>query len=446
MLQQSLIESEYGIEEQLALFRSHNGKHWFQTFSENTRCGDKKHDPLARHKYDTLANCEFWFYQVQLNHGGCFIQLQDVYGRKAVQIKHARFIFIDFDHLDILPPLPLKPSMIVKTPNGFHVYYAIEYTTDIARWQRINKNLVKSVGGDPTSSQPNKVVRLVGYDHNKQNPIKIGILDYSPHLIYQLDDFSEFDSSTARLEPSGNEIITDDCQFTLDFALARAILNDARSKVIRAKKGERYHTLLSQNFRLAHYIRFGIEESRIKNMMFSVLNHKLQHDWIDLESKAFQYAKVINDSIQDGYKDSFINIPFIPEEQLAVWENVTRQNSLLSGVGNALPEIEFTITDLKSLFPQYANCFTDKQFEITMGKTLKSLGYAMRRSNGKRLWGKSGVARDTGCKNRVVACLHANEPNMTNIVDCSAVPCSQDNTSCALFDNDEGETASCVER
>jgi hypothetical protein len=67
----------------------------------------------------------------------------------------------------------LKPTRIVETRKGFHVYWkAIDAT--LANWDRIVKRgIVPALEADPRASDPLRLLRAPGYYHHKQEPFLV---------------------------------------------------------------------------------------------------------------------------------------------------------------------------------------------------------------------------------------------------------------------------------
>lgn len=94
---------------------------------------------------------------------------------------------------------PLKPSIVVKSGGGVHLYWLLKEPatgTDLHyRLEGINKVLVRLLGADPQSTDLARVLRVTGtlnlkYDHKPM--CEISAVGWNPDLRYTLDDFDIF--------------------------------------------------------------------------------------------------------------------------------------------------------------------------------------------------------------------------------------------------------------
>lgn len=110
---------------------------------------------------------------------GIFHVVNDFVDRRVVEnLKRINYWYADLDSGTKEEQLErigkhLKPSRIVETRKGFHVYYrAIDAT--LGNWNRIVKyGLVPALGGDPRATDPLRLLRVPGYYHNKAEPFLV---------------------------------------------------------------------------------------------------------------------------------------------------------------------------------------------------------------------------------------------------------------------------------
>jgi hypothetical protein len=68
---------------------------------------------------------------------------------------------------------PIKPSRVVETKKGHHVYYKATDAT-LGNWDRIVKRgLVPALEGDPRATDPLRLLRVPGFYHHKAEPFLV---------------------------------------------------------------------------------------------------------------------------------------------------------------------------------------------------------------------------------------------------------------------------------
>ena len=112
---------------------------------------------------------------------------QDGQGRGYKHTKKVRALFVDLDKVALPTTFGLDPSLIVKSSPGRHwLYWLIEPTDDFHAWQDCQKRLAAFYGGDPSVSDPGRVCRMPGFDHQKAAPFRVSI-------IKDMDDAARFE-------------------------------------------------------------------------------------------------------------------------------------------------------------------------------------------------------------------------------------------------------------
>lgn len=87
----------------------------------------------------------------------------------------------------------LKPSIIVNSGNGYHLYFIFATPAkigDIPKIEDINKRLVNHFGGDKGSADAAHILRLPGTYNVKYNPPTLVTIQSINDKIYNLDDFN----------------------------------------------------------------------------------------------------------------------------------------------------------------------------------------------------------------------------------------------------------------
>lgn len=149
----------------------------FQTFDDDP---DRKTPKLAGIFHGRLAGLAKELQRLNDKGAGVYVTVNrtDGKGRKKSNIVGIRAVYIDLDGVTELPEFALKPSGIVKTPNGFHVYWLLEPDNKMTREQceLVNKELARRYGGDPAVTDCARVLRVPGYYHRKGDPTLIEIV------------------------------------------------------------------------------------------------------------------------------------------------------------------------------------------------------------------------------------------------------------------------------
>ncbi len=114
---------------------------------------------------------------------------------------------------------PLPPSMIIKTRKSLHTYWFVK-DGDVARFRNIQKQLVKHFEGDPMCVNESRVMRLPGFNHCKQDPIKVSCILFHPERRYTQQQISELmppveDAPIERMkgDEKGLDIVLHECDF-----------------------------------------------------------------------------------------------------------------------------------------------------------------------------------------------------------------------------------------
>lgn len=128
------------------------------------------------------------------------VNLTDGQGRRAENITKVRSVFADFDK-GLPRDFILKPSLVVQSsPGKYQAYWSIDgWSTDFARWGRIERSLVKKLGADPNAADIARILRVPGMLNHKYAPAyRVNVTEFSP-VTYNLDALATaFGEDTAR--------------------------------------------------------------------------------------------------------------------------------------------------------------------------------------------------------------------------------------------------------
>lgn len=93
--------------------------------------------------------------------------------RKACNLSRIRFYIADIDdgtkseQMSLILALPIKPSTIVETKNGFHCYWKVKGDAAPENYRIIQTGLIKKLNADPACKDVCRTLRSPGYNHMK---------------------------------------------------------------------------------------------------------------------------------------------------------------------------------------------------------------------------------------------------------------------------------------
>lgn len=156
-----------------------------QTFDDVKLGGDGRPE-LSRVFHDSLAQLAPELERLSQAGAGIFITVNgtDGKGRRKLNIRACRAWFSDLDTKDALKPYDpacglLEPSMVIKTPGGYHLYFlTVEAVTfeDAAQQAAYESDLKRiqahlaGYGADPMVCDVGRVLRFPGFMHRKAEP------------------------------------------------------------------------------------------------------------------------------------------------------------------------------------------------------------------------------------------------------------------------------------
>lgn len=143
-----------------------------------------------------------------------FVVNQGGHNDAAISRVTAHFVEADACSLDEqyqhLMAFALPPSIIVKTRKSLHGYWLLKEVVDreidseinpaiknqdeavntVANFRTVQKALAAYFKGDPVISNPSRVMRLPGFDHNKAAPLLVTCLKFEPDRRYTQAEIS----------------------------------------------------------------------------------------------------------------------------------------------------------------------------------------------------------------------------------------------------------------
>lgn len=107
------------------------------------------------------------------------------------------------EQLENISKFPLEPSIIVQTKKSLHVYFLIK-NGKVEKFRDIQKKLAKHFNGDGSCINESRVMRVPGFYHCKEEPVRVKCIKFNPNLFYTQEDLE------GELSYSESELIVND--------------------------------------------------------------------------------------------------------------------------------------------------------------------------------------------------------------------------------------------
>lgn len=107
------------------------------------------------------------------------------------------------EQLENISKFPLEPSIIVQTKKSLHVYFLIK-NGKVEKFRDIQKKLAKHFNGDGSCINESRVMRVPGFYHCKEEPVRVKCIKFNPNLFYIQKDLER------ELSCSESEFIVND--------------------------------------------------------------------------------------------------------------------------------------------------------------------------------------------------------------------------------------------
>lgn len=107
------------------------------------------------------------------------------------------------EQMENISKFPLEPSIIVQTKKSLHVYFLIK-NGKVEKFRDIQKKLAKHFNGDGSCINESRVMRVPGFYHCKEEPVRVKCIKFNPNLFYTQDDLER------ELSYSESEFIVND--------------------------------------------------------------------------------------------------------------------------------------------------------------------------------------------------------------------------------------------
>lgn len=134
------------------------------------------------------------------------------------------------EQLENISKFPLEPSIIVQTKKSLHVYFLIK-NGKVEKFRDIQKKLAKHFNGDGSCINESRVMRVPGFYHCKEEPVRVKCIKFNPNLFYTQEDLER------ELSYSESEFIVND-----DNYIRKEETNKAGKNLIRSNLEKEGHT------------------------------------------------------------------------------------------------------------------------------------------------------------------------------------------------------------
>lgn len=107
------------------------------------------------------------------------------------------------EQMENISKFPLEPSIIVQTKKSLHVYFLIK-NGKVEKFRDIQKKLAKHFKGDGSCINESRVMRVPGFYHCKEEPVRVKCIKFNPNLFYTQENLER------ELSYSESEFIVND--------------------------------------------------------------------------------------------------------------------------------------------------------------------------------------------------------------------------------------------
>ena len=94
------------------------------------------------------------------------------------------------EQLEKINNFPIKPSIVTRTRKSLHTYWLLT-DGNIKRFREIQRRLIKYFNSDPKIKNESRVMRVPGFYHCKEDPIRVEVIHFAPELRYTQEDLEK---------------------------------------------------------------------------------------------------------------------------------------------------------------------------------------------------------------------------------------------------------------
>lgn len=303
---------------------------------------------------------------------GVFVIPQLTGGRKVPDIERVRSLAFDFDDerpFEALATLPLRPSAILQTPRGWHIYIECDEAdptwAEIDKVSALHKALGHQLGADKGALNLAQPMRLAGFYHLKADPVMITLQSLSYGTARS---FAEVAACIPAKLHEESPLVSLSSGVKYPFPILRRVLRQCCQKIRTAKKGTRFNTVRACAFRLGCYVPVGLDID-------------VARAWVQLAVRdladaglAREVERRLSSILDAGQREGLRNPPTPPP---SVIERLAREQWAADLV-DRMQWDRIVICDALRRHPGWKTCGTRKQAEHALGQALRSAGYTHR--------------------------------------------------------------------
>ncbi|MDM0676511.1 phage/plasmid primase, P4 family [Clostridium perfringens] len=292
------------------------------------------------------------------------------------------------EQLENISKFPLEPSIIVQTKKSLHVYFLIK-NGKVEKFRDIQKKLAKHFNGDGSCINESRVMRVPGFYHCKEEPVRVKCIKFNPNLFYTQEDLerelsyseSEFivnDDNYIRLESYISNYHSDLQESTL---LNKENISEDYRKSISEKKSE------GRNNKSKEQVLYESEE----NLHSMSEDNISKNNQLNIENTADEEVKSENGLEVVCFKCDFINHCKKNSKILSepLWHGMITNLALFKGGTYRIHELSkgYKTYSEKETEEKISNFLKSGAGPMTC-ETLRDRGYTCPRY-GKTCYGKS---------------------------------------------------------
>lgn len=292
------------------------------------------------------------------------------------------------EQLENISKFPLEPSIIVQTKKSLHVYFLIK-NGKVEKFRDIQKKLAKHFNGDGSCINESRVMRVPGFYHCKEEPVRVKCIKFNPNLFYNQEDLerelsyseSEFivnDDNYIRLESYISNYHSDLQESTL---LNKENISEDYRKSISEKKSE------GRNNKSKEQVLYESEE----NLHSMSEDNISKNNQLNIENTADEEVKSENGLEVVCFKCDFIKHCKKNSKTLSepLWHGMITNLALFKGGTYRIHELSkgYKTYSEKETEEKISNFLKSGACPITC-ETLRDRGYTCLRY-GKTCYGKS---------------------------------------------------------
>ena len=159
-------------------------------FSDKKGTGFKGKN-LSFNMKDFLSKSKILMAHNEANRGIFFVVNSGGNSDRKINKINAQFFECDTlsleEQMENISKFPLEPSIIVQTKKSLHVYFLIK-NGKVEKFRDIQKKLAKHFNGDGSCINESRVMRVPGFYHCKEEPVRVKCIKFNPNLFYTQED------------------------------------------------------------------------------------------------------------------------------------------------------------------------------------------------------------------------------------------------------------------